>query len=166
MIAPPAPKLPAGAKVSSLSGGPPKPAAKPAAKPAVKPVVKNSTPKSAGRPTGKKAGPAKTIKGYSRQNIQQVVGKVEELRSCIVEEVKEKYQTQELNDTQVSIVDQLCESIVCATEIVNWQDKVKECVNDLNTIEELHTLHDILEISGEHELQTYPSAILYHSEKI
>jgi hypothetical protein len=161
MIAPPAPKLPAGAKVGALSG-PVNPAAK---KPAV-PGAKNNTPKSAGRPTGKKAGPTKTIKGYSRKNIQEIVGKVENLRSLITTSIKEKYNTEELNQVQNEIVDKLCESIVCASEVDKWEENVKECVNDINNIEELQTLNEILEISGEHELQIYPSAILYHSEKI
>jgi hypothetical protein len=161
MIAPPAPKLPAGAKVGALSG-PVGPAAK---KPAV-PAAKNNTPKSAGRPTGKKAGPTKTIKGYSRKNIQEIVGKVENLRSLITTSIKEKYNTEELNQVQNEIVDKLCESIVCASEVDKWEENVKECVNDINNIEELQTLNEILDISGEHELQVYPSAILYHSEKI
>ena len=158
MIAAPAPKMPAGAKIGALSGAP---------APAVgKPAAKNTTPKSAGRPTGKKTGPTKTIKGYSRKNIQEVVGKVENLRSLIVSNIKEKYNTEELNEVQNTIVDKLCESIVCASDIGNWEDNVKQCVNDINNIEELQTLNEILDISSLHELQVYPSAILYHSEKI
>jgi hypothetical protein len=49
MIAPPAPKLPAGMPVAAPSAAKPK---------------SNETPKSAGRPVGKKA-PSKTVKGYS-----------------------------------------------------------------------------------------------------
>jgi hypothetical protein len=161
MIAPPAPKLPAGAKVGALSGP-----IGPAVKKPVAPAAKNNTPKSAGRPTGKKAGPTKTIKGYSRKNIQEIVGKVENLRSLITTSIKEKYNTEELNQVQNEIVNKLCESIVCASELNKWEENVKECVNDINNIEELQTLNEILEISGEHELQVYPSAILYHSEKI
>lgn len=153
MIAPPAPKLPAGA----ATGVPIASSAKPA--------VKNSTPKSAGRPTGKKA-PNKTIKGYSRDNIQKIVAKIEELKKEIELDIKNKYKTDSLNETQNTIVDKLCESIVCATDFANWTEEAKNCVNNINKIEELHTMHDILDISGEHELEIYPSAILYHSNKL
>ena len=152
MIAPPAPKLPAGAAVAAPIGG-------------IKAPLKNSTPKSPGRPTGKKA-PTKTIKGYSRDNIQKVVAKIEHLKTEIECQIKEKYKTDSLNETQVSIVDKLCESIICATEFTDWTEEAKNCVNDINKIEELHTIHDVLDISGEHELEIYPSAILYHSDKL
>lgn len=164
MVAAPAPKMPAGAKVGSLGSPIPNASGQPAA--GVKPAVKNSTPKSAGRPTGKKAGPTKTIKGYSRKNIQQIVGKVEQLRSIVVEEIKNKYNTQNLNELQNTIVDDLCEAVICASDMEHWETQVKNCVNDIENIQELHTLDEILEVSSEHELTVYPSAILYHSEKI
>jgi hypothetical protein len=47
-----------------------------------------------------------------------------------------------------------------------WSEEAKSCVNDINKIEKLKTLDEVLAISTEHELTSYPSAILYHSEKI
>jgi hypothetical protein len=55
---------------------------------------------------------------------------------------------------------------VCASEISEWESEIKNCVNDIENIQELHTKNEILDISMEHELTTYPSAILYHSNKI
>jgi len=159
MVAAPAPKMPAGAKIGALG----KPAA--SAGPPASSTQKKSTPKSAGRPTGKKAGPTKTIKGYSRNNIQKVVGKVEQLRLIAVEQIKQKYNTEELDESQNIIVDQLCEAVICASDVSNWENEIKNCVNNIENIQELHTMHEILDISSEHELTVYPSAILYHSEK-
>jgi hypothetical protein len=156
MIAPPAPKLPAGAAVPIGAGKPVGPE---------KSAVKNQTPKSAGRPTGKKE-PKKTIKGYSRENIQKVIYKIEELKGKIEKNLKTLYKTESLNEVQKEVVDKLCESIVCASDFQDWNDQAENCVNDINLIEELHTLNDVLDISGEHELETYPSAILYHSNKL
>lgn len=153
MISPPAPKLPAGTKVTDLNNSP-----APAG-------AKNTTPKSPGRPTGKQA-PSKTVKGYSRKNIQEVIGKIEHLTKLIQEEVKIKYKTEDLNETQNLIVEQLCEAVVCASEISEWESQIKNCVNNIEDIQELHTKDEILEISTEHQLTTYPSAILYHSKKI
>lgn len=152
MIAPPAPKLPAGASPVAPAG------------PAVAKPQSNQTPKSAGRPNGKKA-PSKTVKGYSRANIQKVINKVEQLRAVIIDEIKIKYNSTELNEVQTGIVDNLCERIVCANEVENWEEEAKSCVTNINKIEELHTINDILNISMEHQLETYPSAILYHSNK-
>ena len=149
MIAPPAPKIPAG----MASGIVPKTQSN-----------TNNTPKSAGRPTGKTT-PSKTIKGFSRNNIQKVINNFENLRSFIEAEIKTKYATEKLNDQQIHIVEKLCESIVSSQEQEQWISKATDCVNDINNIEELNTIHDILEISTEHNLEIYPSSILYHSQK-
>jgi hypothetical protein len=157
-VAPPAPKI-------SPATSAPAPAPAPAgAAPNKSPNV-NQTPKSPGRPTGKTA-PQKTIKGYSRKNIQQVVGKVEDLRKTVESEIKKKYNAETLSDEQNKIVDNLCEAIVCATDISKWNEEAQSCVNDINKIEQLKTLDEVLTISAEHELTSYPSAILYHSEKL
>jgi hypothetical protein len=63
------------------------------------------------------------------------------------------------------MADKLCESIVCATEMDEWMNQLENCIVDINQIQELHTIDKVLDISAEHELETYPSAILYHSEK-
>jgi hypothetical protein len=125
----------------------------------------NQTPKSPGRPTGKTA-PSKTIKGYSRKNIQEVVGKIEDLRKSVEIEIKKRYKTKKLNEEQNKIVDNLCEAIVCASDMNDWNKEAQNCVNEIEKIENLQTLQEILNISAEHELNTYPSAILYHSEKV
>jgi hypothetical protein len=167
MITHPPPPMPkgmgAGLPVSGLKNDKPPIAGKPVGKPA----AQNSTPKSAGRPTGKTSTKTKTIKGeYSRANIQSIISKIEHFRTNVESNVKEKYSVESLNDTQKQIVDKLCESIVCSSEILEWNEKLQSCVNDITQIEELQTLNDILDISGKHELETYASAILYHSNKI
>jgi hypothetical protein len=149
VIAPPAPKLPAGATVAPNANGP---------------VSKNTTPKVAGRPVGKKA-PSKTIKGYSQKNIQEVVYKAEALKQNIENLLLDKFKKEQLNKSQLEMADKLCESIVCSSEMEDWNEKAESCVNDIDQIIELQTINEILDISGEHELETYPSAILYHSEK-
>jgi hypothetical protein len=46
-----------------------------------------------------------------------------------------------------------------------WINQLETCVFDIDKIQELHTIDKVLDISVEHELEVYPSAILYHSEK-
>jgi hypothetical protein len=153
VIAPPAPKLPAGAAV-------------PVAPPSANAVPKNTTPKSPGRPAGtKKPTAKKVVKAYSQKNIQNIVGKVDNFRKQVEEKLKAKYGIETLNESQNQMADKLCESIVCATEMDEWMNQLENCIVDINQIQELHTIDKVLDISAEHELETYPSAILYHSEK-
>ena len=42
--------------------------------------------------------------------------------------------------------------------------KLKVHVVDFNKIEDLHIIEDIVKVSEEHELETYPAALLYHSK--
>jgi hypothetical protein len=150
VIAPPAPKLPTGANLPEVPQS----------------VQKNNTPKSPGRPNGTtKSGPKKVVKGYSQKNIQNVIGKVDNFRKQVEEKLKAKYGIESLNESQTQMADKLCESIVCATEINEWANQLETCVIDINKIQELHTINEVLDISAEHELETYPSAILYHSDK-
>jgi hypothetical protein len=134
---------------------------------AANPVLqKNTTPKSPGRPTGtKKPTSQKVVKAYSQKNIQNIVGKVDNFRKQVEEKLKAKYGIEALNESQAQMADKLCESIVCATEMDQWATQLETCVIDINQIQELHTIDKVLDISAEHELETYPSAILYHSEK-
>jgi hypothetical protein len=153
VIAPPAPKLPAGA-------------AAPISAPSSNAVPKNTTPKSPGRPTGtKKPVSKKVVKAYSQKNIQNIVGKVDSFRKQVEEKLKAKYGIETLNESQNQMADKLCESIVCATEMDEWINQLETCVIDIDKIQELHTIDKVLDISVEHELEVYPSAILYHSEK-
>jgi hypothetical protein len=46
-----------------------------------------------------------------------------------------------------------------------WGETLESCVKDFNEIENLETLKEVLDISAEHTLETYPSAILYHSHE-
>ena len=59
----------------------------------------------------------------------------------------------------------LCESIVCSQNKESWGETLESCVKDFNKIENLDTLREVLEISSEHSLETYPAAILYHSHE-
>ena len=152
VIAPPAPKMPAGAAPVPNVGNPQ--------------AQKNTTPKSPGRPNGTtKSGPKKVVRGYSQKNIQNIIGKVDSFRKEVEEKLKIKYKIETLNESQIQMADKLCESIVCATEMDEWRNQLETCVIDINQIQELHAIDKVLDISAEHELETYPSAILYHSDK-
>ena len=71
----------------------------------------------------------------------------------------------ELSEAQEEMVSNLCESIVCSNEKEYWGETLESCVKDFNEIENLNTLKEVLDISAQHTLETYPAAILYHSHE-
>ena len=72
---------------------------------------------------------------------------------------------EELSQAQEEMLSSLCESIVCSQNKESWDETLESCVKDFNKIEDLDTLREVLDISSEHSLETYPAAILYHSHE-
>ena len=103
---------------------------------------------------------------FSRANIQNTIYEVENLRNMAFAKLKDKLKIGKkgFSKEQEKMVDKLCESVVCATEKENWSDQIISCVNDFNIIEKLGTLDGVLDVSESHQLELYPSAILYHSQ--
>ena len=120
--------------------------------------------KEAGRPEGTTDIPLANAK-YSRATIQKTIYDIE----SFVDDAKTKMVTHlkvaELSEAQQEMVSNLCESIVCSQNKEYWAETLESCVKDFNEIENLHTLKEVLDISAEHSLETYPSAILYHSHE-
>ena len=103
---------------------------------------------------------------FSRENIQATIYDIESLRAVASTKLKEKLKVGKkgFNKEQSKMIDNLCEAVVCSTEKENWTDQIISCVNDFSVIERLGTLNEVLDISDEHKLELYPSAILYHSQ--
>ena len=103
---------------------------------------------------------------FSRANIQETIYEIENLRSVAFTKLRDKLKVGKkgFSKDQKQMVDKLCESVVCATEKENWSDQIICCVNDFNVIEKLGTLDGVLDVSESHQLELYPSAILYHSQ--
>jgi|TARA_Y100000004_G_scaffold39301_1_gene42268 hypothetical protein len=121
--------------------------------------------KEAGRPEGTTDIPLANAK-YSRANIQQTIYDVDGLIHEAKAQLSKKLKVNELTDDQQEMASNLCESIVCSQPKEYWGETLESCVKDFNEIENLETLKEVLDISVEHTLETYPSAILYHSHEI
>ena len=120
--------------------------------------VQKPTKNMPGRPEGSKDQ-------FSRENIQATIYRVEALASVAKEELMTKLELESLTEEQEKMLSTLCESVVCATEKENWHEEVISCVNNFEAIEKLGTLDGVFEVSSAHQLELYPSAILYHSAK-
>ena len=101
---------------------------------------------------------------FSRESIQATIYEIEALNSVAKEKMLEKLGTEKLNEDQEKMISKLCESIVCATDKENWTESLVSCVNDFNEIEKLGAMENVLTVSEAHQLEIYPSAILYHSK--
>jgi hypothetical protein len=145
VISPPAPKLPKGADGKTAA-----------------PVV-NKTAKVAGRPQGTTGIPVVKA-SYSRKGIQEVIYEIEKTRSIAKQELKNSLKIKKFNKQQEEMLDKLCEAVVCSSKQEKWNEQLISCVNNFENIETLGILDDILDISSEHQLDNYASAILYHSK--
>ena len=120
--------------------------------------------KEAGRPEGTTDIPLANAK-YSRATIQQTIYDIENLIHEATAQLVKKLKVKELTDDQQEMASSLCESIVCSRPKEYWAETLESCVKDFNEIGSLETLKEVLDISAEHTLETYPSAILYHSHE-
>ena len=103
-----------------------------------------------------------------KDEVYFVKGTIYDIDSLIHEAkalLLKKLQLKELSDEQEAMASSLCESIVCSQSKEYWGETLESCVKDFNEIENLETLKEVLDISAEHTLETYPSAILYHSHE-
>jgi hypothetical protein len=129
------------------------------------PTMKQDT----GRPPGtktKKDGIFASDELHSRKNIQRVVYNIEGLRAHAEAELKKHFKRKRLSKQHKEMLDTLSESIVISTEACEWEKTAADCIKDFDNIEKLEVMTEVLEISQEHELVSYPAAILYHSKKI
>ena len=115
--------------------------------------------KSPGRPLG-----ATGDNLYSRKNLQRVIYAAEDLHKSAIEQVKEKYKMKRVSKQKKELVDKLCENILTSKEITEWESGIAACVEDLESISELHILPEIAEVAAEHQLGFYAAALLYHSK--
>jgi len=124
-------------------------------------------PEQAGRPSGTTEIPQqnKRAASYNQADIKGVVLSTEKLRSFIVKELKQKQNIKRLNKNHNKLIDSLCENVVLSCNQDGWEACASSCIDDFDKIAKLSILPEVHDISIEHDLGLYPSAVLYHSEK-
>ena len=127
----------------------------------VEPADEQKVPGVPGRPLGATEA-AKTI---SKETIQATIYEIEALQTLASQEMKAKIGKKRLNKQQKEMISKLCQSVVCGSEKENWTSTMISCVNDYTNIEKLNILNEIYDVSDAHQLELYPSAILYHSNE-
>lgn len=115
-----------------------------------------------GRPVGSKTL-AKTT--YSVSNIKDIADATNNLFNYMSSEAKNIFNKKRLNKTQKEMLERVCESVVVAKDMKDWETAAAECIKNPSKIIDLKPMSEILNISAEHELDDYAAAILYHSRK-
>ena len=138
----------------------------PPAQPQVAP--KNNVQQENGRPAGTKTKTNNIIgsERYSRKDIQSTVYEIEDLFKNAESSMRKKTGKKRLNKNQKELISTLIESVVASTEKEEWTNTIDKCIEDFNHIEKLNILPDVLDISINHEIVSYPAAILYHSKNV
>jgi hypothetical protein len=129
----------------------------------------NKAPKEKGRPAGTNTKTDKVFASeetHSRKDIQDVVYAVEDLQKFSEAALRKHYNKKRLSKEQKEMITHLSQSVVMSTDINDWENQAKACIEDFNNIESLDVMSDILDMGEKHELTSYPAAILYHSKKI
>ena len=125
----------------------------------------NETDKEAGRPEGTTDIPL-SESSYSRKAIQSTVGSLENFRKNTKSLMRESMNIKRFGKRQNQMLDQLCESVICSSDLENWEQTAISCVNNIENLESLGVKPEILEISAQHQLDNYSAAILYHSNHV
>jgi len=122
--------------------------------------------RKAGRPYGTRGIPKQSTASdvYSRKDVQAVVYKIEALEKHLQEKMLQKVKSKNLNEQQKDLISELCKSIVLGKEEKTWKRTGTSCIKNFEKISDISIIPGVVEISEEHQLETYPAALLYHSK--
>jgi hypothetical protein len=123
---------------------------------------KTKTPKSPGRPLGSKTGAKKT---YAVNTIKEVIDATNRFHADLTTEAKKVFKKKRLSKDQKNVLEKVCELVVSACDKADWKKTGVNCIKDSQKLLQLKTLRGVVDISAEHSLDEYASAILYHSLK-
>lgn len=126
----------------------------------------NRTPRSPGRPNGAKTEKSQAKKiTYAVDEIKNVIDATSAFYSELDTEAKKVFKKKRLSKQQKDVLHKVCEAVICSTERKDWKETAVNCLKNHKQLLSLNTLNEITELSAEHSLDEYSSAILYHSSK-
>ena len=115
---------------------------------------------SGGRPIGV------SNSSYSKKNIVETTKRINEFELLAFREFASKFGLKRMSKQKKEMVAQVCESIVIAKDVVDWEPTLSEIVEDLDKLTSLAVNKKVLELGCQHQLDDLASAILYHSTQI
>ena len=102
---------------------------------------------------------------FSRKNLQEIIYSTEDLRNQGYKEMRKKMKKTKLKNSEKSMIDELCESVVVSSYKSDWENKLIGCIQNPENIELLDVKNEIQELSLKHNLDLYSAAILFHSSR-
>jgi hypothetical protein len=129
---------------------------------AQQPKISNETGRPAG--TNTKTNRVFAEDQYSRKDIQETVYAIEALEQEAAKSLRKHFNKKKLSNAHKDMLGKLVESVIVSTKQELWQETIEACIQDFDKISELGTIPEIDDISLQHELVSYPAAILYHSK--
>ena len=123
----------------------------------------NKTPKSPGRPVGSKTRAHKVT--YAVDAIKGTIDSTNDFYQSLSSEARKIFKKKRLTKDQKEILQKVCEAVICSSEKPEWESKALSCLKDNKEILKLGILQPVADLSSEHSLDEYSSAILYHSSK-
>ena len=88
---------------------------------------------------------------------------VEDLDSYIKKCLKKTFKKRVLTQEHKDIATALSQDIIISSEMTDWLDTCKSCLEDFEKVKELHPNGEIVRIAGEFQLNELAAATLYHS---
>lgn len=130
-------------------------------------VPSSDPPQEVGRPVGSSGIPQESSAEnlYSRKSIQDSIYATEDFRKFAQAAMRKKTSKKKLSKKETELADELCQSIAIAKERKEWNNVLRECIENNDIIADLGTLEGVQEIAANHGLDLYSAALLYHSEK-
>ena len=88
---------------------------------------------------------------------------VEELDDYIKKCLKKTFKKRVLSQEHKDVATALSEDIIISSEMIDWMDTCKSCLEDFEKVKKLKPNPEIVRISGEFQLNNLGAATLYHS---
>jgi hypothetical protein len=123
----------------------------------------NQVKPEAGRPAGTSEIKQENTRQYSQSKIQEAITDISKFQKESVAVFKKAKNIKRISKEQRRLVDQLCESVILSKNKNSWIESLEACLVNFDLIGELEISSDVIEISNEHSLLHYPSAILWHA---
>lgn len=124
-----------------------------------------------GRPSGskapqttKKVTPIGGSETFSVSTLKDVILASQKLHEDVKNVLAKKHKLKKLNDTQVSVANEIAELIIANEDRDSWKDKIQAYIDE-PIDKNAERVAEINEIAATHELTPFFASLLYHSKK-
>jgi len=124
---------------------------------------------AAGRPPGTNKIKQQTKKispigaSFSSIKVKDSLLKFQEIENSVISSLKKKFKIKKLNETQISVAEDISKTIILNEGKNDWLDKVPDYVENPSDRNQ-ERIDKVLEIAAKHQIDTFLASILLESE--